>query len=111
MREGAWKLVEHYDSADVQLFNLEKDPVEAQDLSKSDPVRASTLRRKLAEWRRSVGAQENKPNPAVNMSLYDALYVTFDPTRFDPLHTDDAGWKAVAEWRKRMDAAVRQAAK
>ena len=111
VREGAWKLVEHYDSADVQLFNLEKDPVEAQDLSKSDPVRASTLRRKLAEWRRSVGAQENKPNPAVNMSLYDALYVTFDPTRFDPLHTDDAGWKAVAEWRKRMDAAVRPAGK
>ena len=27
--------------------------------------------------------------PAVNQSIYDALYVTFDPTRFDPPGGDD----------------------
>ena len=58
VREGAWKLVEHYDHDDVALFNLEKDVIEAHDLAKSEPARAAALRRKLADWRRSVGAQE-----------------------------------------------------
>jgi arylsulfatase A-like enzyme len=111
VREGAWKLVAHYDSDTVSLFNLENDVVEANDLAKREPSRAAALGRKLADWRRSVGAQENTPNPAVNMSLYDALYVTFDPTRFDPLHADEAVWKTVGEWRKRMDAAIQPPSK
>ena len=111
VREGAWKLVEHYDSDAASLFNLENDVVEAKDLATREPARAAALRRKLADWRRSVGAQENTPNPAVDLSLYDALYVTFDPTRFDPLHADEAAWKTVGEWRKRMDAAIRPPSK
>jgi hypothetical protein len=38
--------------------------------------------------------------------LYNELYLTFDPTRFNPLRADDAEWQRVAEWRKRMNAAV-----
>ena len=38
--------------------------------------------------------------------MYNALYVTFDPTRFDPHHAGDAEWQRVAEWRKLMNAAV-----
>jgi hypothetical protein len=66
------------------------------------------MRAQLRQWRTSVGAQENTPNPAVNLDRYRELYVEFDPTRFDPLHADAAAWKAVALWRQRMDAAIKQ---
>ena len=38
--------------------------------------------------------------------MYDALYVTFDPTRFDPLRASGAEWQKVAAWRTLMDTAV-----
>jgi arylsulfatase A-like enzyme len=107
VRDGAWKLVEHYDSEDVELFNLETDAGEARNLAKAEPARMATLRQRLREWRRSVGAQENTPNPSVDLSLYRPLYVDFDPTRFDPLRADDSAWNGIAAWRERMNAAVK----
>jgi hypothetical protein len=71
------------------------------------PARVASLRAKLREWRGSVGAQENTPNPSFKPELFKEIYVDFDSTRFDPLRADDAGWKAVALWRQRMDAAPR----
>ena len=111
VRDGRWKLVEHYDQNRVELFDLETDSAESKDLSASDPARTAALRKALREWRISVGAQENTPNPAVEMDLYRRIYVDFDSTRFDPLHADDAAWKAVANWRQRMDEASRRAIK
>ena len=106
VRDGDWKLVEHYDDDQVQLFNLASDVGEARNLAAAEPARAAALREKLRAWRKAVGAQENRPNPDVNPSLYNELYVTFDPTRFDPLRAGDSEWQSVAEWRKRMNAAV-----
>jgi hypothetical protein len=68
------------------------------------------LRQRLRQWRASVAAQENTPNPGVEVKRYDQLYVGFDPTRFDPLRADSQAWQAVALWRQRMDAAVKLAA-
>ena len=106
VRDGDWKLVEHYDDDQVQLFNLANDIGEARNLASAEPARTGVLRKKLHAWLEAVDAQRNRPNPAVNLSMYNALYVTFDPTRFDPLHADDAEWQRVTEWRKRMNAAV-----
>jgi arylsulfatase A len=106
VRDGDWKLVDHYDDDQVQLFNLAGDIGEARNLASAEPARTTALREKLRAWRDAVGAQENRPNPDLNSNLYNELYVTFDPTRFDPLRADDAEWRKVAEWRKRMNAAV-----
>jgi arylsulfatase A-like enzyme len=106
VREGDWKLVEHYDDDHVQLFNLANDIGESRDLASAEPARAAALREKLRAWRKSVDAQENRPNSAVNHNMYNALYATFDPTRFDPLRANDVEWQKVAEWRKLMNAAV-----
>jgi arylsulfatase A-like enzyme len=106
VRDGEWKLVEHYDDDQLQLFNLTNDIGEARNLASAEPARTAALREKLRSWRKAVDAQENRPNPAVNANLYNELYLTFDPTRFDPLRADDAEWQRVAEWRKRMNAAV-----
>ena len=111
VRDGAWKLVEHYDRGDVELFNLDRDAAERRDLSASEPARTETLRQRLREWRSSVGAQENTPNPSVDMGVYTPLYVDFDASRFDPLRADESAWKAVAAWRERMNAAVKMPVK
>ena len=108
MRDGKWKLVEHYDDRRAELFDLEADPGEAKDLSTAEAGRTADMRAQLRRWRASVGAQENTMNPAADPELYRQLYVDFDPTRFDPLRADAAAWKAVAVWRQRMDAAIKQ---
>ena len=107
MRDGAWKLVEHYDSDEVELFNLATDAGEGRNLAKAEPERTAALRRRLRDWRASVGAQETARNPSVDLDLYRALYEDFDATRFDPLRADAAAWKVVTAWRVRMNAAVK----
>jgi len=108
VRDGKWKLVERYDDGKVELFDLSTDVAEARDLAAAQPAVARALQTKLREWRRSVGAQENTPNPNVRPELFKELYVDFDPTRFNPLEADAEAWKAVAVWRQRMDAATRE---
>jgi arylsulfatase A-like enzyme len=108
LRDGRWKLVEHYDSERAELFDLDADPGETKDLSAAQAARTVAMRARLRQWRTSVAAQENTPNPSVNLELYRQLYVEFDPTRFDPLRADAARWKAVGLWRQRMDAAIKQ---
>jgi hypothetical protein len=93
----------------VELFDLERDFIESKDLSAAEPARAAALRKRLRDWRLSVGAQENTPNPAVEMDLYRRIYVNFDSTRFDPLHADEAAWKAAATWRQLMNEASKRA--
>ena len=111
IRDGRWKMVEHYDDERVELFDLQADAAETKDIAPADPARTAALRKRLREWRASVGAQENTPNPAVEMDLHRRIYVDFDSTRFDPLHADDAAWKAAATWRQLMDEASKRAIK
>lgn len=108
IRDGRWKLVEHYDSDEPELFDLDADVGETRDLAKADPARTAAMRQRLRDWRRSVGAQENTANPSVDPSLYRQLYVEFDSTKFDPLRANSETWAAVAVWRTRMNAAVKQ---
>jgi arylsulfatase A-like enzyme len=111
IRDGRWKLIEHYDDQRVELFDLERDASEATDISRSDPDRTASMRKRLGEWRVSVAAQENTPNPAVEMDLYRRIYVEFDSTRFDPLSADESAWKAAATWRQQMNEASKRGTK
>ncbi len=108
VRDGDWKLVEHYDNGQVELFNLTADPRETKDLSAVEPARTAALRSRLREWRTSVGAQENTPHPSVDLDLYKRIYQDFDSSRFDPLHADEDAWKAAARWRELMNEAVKR---
>ena len=104
-------MVEHYDNASVELFDLQSDVGETHDLSTVERSRAGELRTRLRNWRRAIGAQENTRNPAFNGDMYRQIYVDFDSTRFNPLQADENAWKAVAVWRQRMDAAIRPPAR
>jgi arylsulfatase A-like enzyme len=56
--EGDWKLIHYYESDRQELFNLQDDPGETNNLVAEQPVRAQVLRAKLDDWRRSVDAKE-----------------------------------------------------
>ena len=106
IRDGDWKLIEHYEDGRVELFNLAKDIGEGTDLSAREPRRVARLKNDLAAWRQRVGAQTNTPNPNFDPALHRQLYVDFVPSAFDPLRADAATWARVAAWRKQMDAAL-----
>src|SRR5205823_3255589 len=56
VRDGAWKLIEHYEDGRCELFNLARVEGETTDLSAKEPGRVALLRGKLEKWRRDVGA-------------------------------------------------------
>jgi arylsulfatase A-like enzyme len=63
VRAGDWKLIEWYESGRVELYNLNDDLREKNDLAEEMPERARALREKLKAWRQSVHAEVPKLNP------------------------------------------------
>jgi arylsulfatase A-like enzyme len=106
VRDGDWKLIEHYEDGRVELYDLHADPGERQDLAAREPERAVELRRRLAEWRDGIGAQENAPNPAFDPALHRALYEEIDVSRLEPEKADATMLERALAWRKAMNAAV-----
>jgi arylsulfatase A-like enzyme len=108
VREGDWKLIEHYEDGRVELFNLANDPGETTDLSNRQPGQAAALKRKLTAWRKSVGAQENTLNPDFDPALHKRLYEDTDVSVLKPAITAAQMTKSLAGWRKGMDLVLPQ---
>ncbi len=106
MRDGPWLLVEFFDEAKAELFNLADDIGETRDLAAQQPERVAKLRAALAAWRTANAAQGNRPNPDFDAAKYRALYQDVDASRFAPALADAAGWQQIWDWRKGMNEAV-----
>ncbi|TKJ38732.1 MAG: arylsulfatase [Planctomycetes bacterium B3_Pla] len=63
IREGDWKLIEFFEEGHLELYNLKRDIGEKNNLAGTMPKKAAALQRKLAKWRKSVGAKMPTPNP------------------------------------------------
>ena len=63
VRSGHWKLVEWFEDGSTELFNLDADPGESQNLATAQPGRTAALHAGLERWRVSVQAQMPRPNP------------------------------------------------
>ena len=96
IRLGNYKLLEYYENGNVQLFDLEKDLGEQNDLSKAQPETTKKLLKMLQDWRREVDAkmpqvkttasrEKATTNPAITGNL-PAEVASFAP-----------GWK-VRNW-------------
>jgi len=72
VRAGDYKLVERFETGEVELYNLSEDLGEQTDLSKAMPELTEKLRGMLHIWQRSSGAQM----PVVN-TKYDAACEDF----------------------------------
>jgi arylsulfatase A len=104
VREGDWKLVEHYEDGRLELFNLAKDVGETTDVAAQEPGRVAALRGKLEAWRREVKADVNRVNPAFRADAAKALYRDVDTTRLaEP--TAAAAAEKYEAWRKGMSQA------
>jgi len=57
IRQGEWKLIEFFDTDEVELYSLVDDPSERNDVAADHPEIVSRLKTKLTDWRRSVGAR------------------------------------------------------
>jgi hypothetical protein len=103
VRDGDWKLIEHYEDGSCELFNLATDPGEKNDLSAQEPARVAELRGKLEAWRRDVGAQENTANPDFNGSLWQRLYHDVDPSKLTAAEKAAIAGKELTPWRNLMN--------
>jgi len=63
VRYGDYKLIEYYENNMVQLFNIQTDPGEQRDLSRTEPDKVKQLVAMLHDWRKKVGADMPTPNP------------------------------------------------
>ncbi|MDX1948024.1 MAG: sulfatase [Pirellulaceae bacterium] len=108
VRDGNWKLIEYYDTGEVELFNLATDVEEGLNLATAEPQRTLKMRDQLARWRRDVGAQENEPNPNFDPELFKRLYVDFDPSRPPLAATSGQMAEQMKAWRELMNEVVRK---
>ena len=63
IRDGRYKLIEFFETGALELYDLETDVSEQQDLSDEMPDRTRALHQQLVVWRKSVDAQSMSPNP------------------------------------------------
>lgn len=63
IREGKWKLLEYFEDGRLELYNLQSDLGEMENLAQSRPRLAQRLREKLDTWRKRVDAQLPESNP------------------------------------------------
>ncbi len=57
IRSGDWKLIEKFEAGDDELFHLKNDPTESTNVASQNPETVTLLKKKLADWRRTVGAK------------------------------------------------------
>jgi arylsulfatase A len=66
IRLGRYKLLEYFENGTIQLFDLETDIGEQNDLAKSQPEIALKLKKMLHEWRKQVDAKMPFPKTATS---------------------------------------------
>ncbi len=63
IRSGSWKLIHYHEDRHDELYDLESDPGEQNDLFARCGARVSVLRRRLDSWLAGVGAGFPVPDP------------------------------------------------
>jgi len=64
IRSGKWKLIIFYDLEKTELYDLEADPGENNDLSSELPKKVNELKNKLMQWQEKTGAVFPANNPS-----------------------------------------------
>ncbi|GAB3649473.1 sulfatase [Echinicola sediminis] len=68
VRDGKWKLIYYWEDQAVELYDLEKDPSEENDLGNQEVKIRSRLEKDLMKWLMATSASKPRPDPAYNAS-------------------------------------------
>jgi len=79
LRCGRYKLLHFYEDDRVELYDLESDLGEQNDLAARMPDKVAELRGMLTDWLRSVDAQMPEPNPGYDPAKAEAVYSWWGP--------------------------------
>jgi arylsulfatase A len=52
-----WKLIYHYETGETELYRLDQDPQEQDDLARQEPQQVAKLKVQLEKWLRDVAAE------------------------------------------------------
>jgi arylsulfatase A-like enzyme len=63
VRAGKWKLIEFFEDNHVELYNLENDIGEQNNLAQANPEKTKEMREMLHSWHKQVDAGFPTPNP------------------------------------------------
>jgi arylsulfatase A-like enzyme len=63
IRKGHWKLIHYFEDDHVELYDLNKDLGEKNNLADAYPEKANSLLEELKSWRKDVDAQSPSFNP------------------------------------------------
>ena len=107
-REGPWKLIEFYETGRKELFHLERDPGENNNLAPNEAQRVAEMAARLEAWRKEANVQTmtptpnympNPPGPRGIITLHGkTAQVTGKMLRFEPLpHKQTLGYWVVKE--------------
>lgn len=66
IRQGDWKLIEFYETEEVELYNLFEDLSETNNLASKYPERVTTLKQRLHEFQKSMNANKTILNTNFN---------------------------------------------
>ena len=70
MRQGDWKIIEFFESQEVEIYDLSTDPGEQNDLGRAMPEKAQELASALRAWQEETGASRPTDlNPRYDASI------------------------------------------
>ncbi|MEO9890964.1 sulfatase [Aurantibacter sp.] len=96
IRLGQWKLIHYWEDGHEELYNLEKDPEEQNDVSEQNKSTKENLSNNLLTWLKTVNAnmalKDLEYDPALNRkrheSIINELWPQLEKKRLDVLSED-----------------------
>ena len=81
IRKGKWKLIQFFESGDLELYNLSNDLAETTNVAQSNPATVDELFSEVKIWQSETQAAiPQAPNPAFDPSLEEAAIEKLNST-------------------------------
>lgn len=93
-RAGPWKLIHYYEDGRDELYRLDQDISEAEDLANANPERVTTMRGALMDFLNSVGARFPQPDDRFDESAAIARRQQIRERLWPQLERQHAGFLA-----------------
>ena len=103
IRHGAWKLIHYYEDGRDELYNLDTDPGEHNDVHKAHTATTTQLRERLDIWLVDIKAQLPTPDPQYDAAqeqkrlseIEHEMMPTLERQHAEYLESD---WQPNADW-------------